>query len=122
MKCSSNHYVSGDFCHLCGETLKEKKVPVKGIKKVSDKRAKEAQEYSRLKKEFLEKNPRCAVYKNLKAVDVHHQKGKLGPLYLDTRFWLPVSRKAHSRITDDSKWAVENGYSILRNVEHKEDE
>lgn len=34
------------------------------------------------------------------ATDVHHQRGKVGPLYLDERFWLPVSRAGHRWIHD----------------------
>ena len=36
------------------------------------------------------------------------------PLLMDERFWLPVSREGHNKITDDSKWASDNGYTFLR--------
>jgi hypothetical protein len=100
MKCSSNHYVSGDFCHLCGETLKEKKVPVKGIKKVSDKRAKEATEYTSKKKKFLKDNPYCQA-KLLgcsgRSIDLHHA-GSRGKNYLNESTFKAVCRNCHNVI------------------------
>ncbi len=34
----------------------------------------------------------------LKATDVHHQRGRANALLLDERFWLPVSRRGHDWI------------------------
>ena len=70
----------------------------------------------------LAKNSR---FKGLPATDIHHMQGREGyadewarenemPLLLDERFWLPVSREGHLKITADSKWASENGFTFLR--------
>jgi hypothetical protein len=122
MFCSNKHYVSGDFCHLCGETLKEKKVPVKGINRVSKNMQKTLAEYRVLRKKFLEENPRCEVFSKLKSEEIHHSRGKLGDLYLDTRYWKAVSRLGHTWIHDNMIEAQKLGLVFLRNVETKEDE
>lgn len=71
-------------------------------------------EYAKLKKEFIQ-DKTCPIYPHLPVTDIHHKKGREGKLLLDTKFWLAVSRKAHIKITNNPKWAVENGYSLLRN-------
>jgi hypothetical protein len=71
------------------------------------------------------KGKKCAVYPYLPAVDVHHMSGRVGyadewarenevPLLLDERFWLPVSRKGHTKIENNPVWAWENQYSFKR--------
>ena len=66
--------------------------------------------YKKLRKKFLEENPKCAAYPNRKATDVHHTRGRAGKLFLCTHYWLAVSRQAHIRIGEDPAWARENGY------------
>lgn len=118
--CSNNHYVSGDICHICDQRLKPEKVKPQGINKVSKKRAKELPEYSVKKKKFLAINSYCAVYPNLLAVDIHHKKGTVGSLFLDERFFLPVSRLGHKWIEEHPEEAYKLGYSLLR-LEKNED-
>lgn len=84
------------------------------LKKVSVKRAEANKIYEEKRLAFLRKNPRCAVFPNLRSQDVHHQKGRVGELFLNEDFWLPVSRKAHTLITLKPKWALEKGYSLPR--------
>jgi len=103
--------------------LKEKKKRIP-IAKVSFKMKKELAIYTAIKGPWI-KNKRCAVYPHYKATDIHHMMGKVGfadkwarenniPLLIDKRFWLPVSRIAHNKITDDTQWAIKNGYSLPR--------
>ncbi len=123
MYCSNNHYVSGDFCHICDEVLKEKKAPAKGINKVSKKRQKELGEYTFKKREFLKLNPKCAVYPHLQAIDIHHIRGKIGDLFLNEDYWLPVSRAGHNWIHENMIDAQKLGFVMLRNVaDEKEDQ
>lgn len=35
-------------------------------------------------------------------------------LTLDERFWMPLCHSAHDYVTENSKWACENGYSLKR--------
>lgn len=127
----------GGLCATCNhaarkaerQAAKPKKVyklpkSIKPIAKVSGKMAKALGSYARDKAGWI-KNKNCAVYLHLPASDVHHMKGRVGyaddwarqndvPLLLDKRFWLPVSRVGHVKITLESTWALENGYSLSR--------
>lgn len=58
-------------------------------------------------------------------ITCHHMQGRVGyadewarendvPLLLDQRFWMPLCVNAHKYVTENSKWACENGYSFLR--------
>lgn len=82
--------------------------------------------YARERRKFLDSHPQCAVYPKLKATEIHHMKGRVGyadqwarendiPLLVDRRFFLAVSSAGHRKITDNSKWALEMGYSLKRN-------
>lgn len=93
----------------------------------SKKRAKQEREYSKVRKKFLEENPHCAVhdgewsqengnflFEPCLATEVHHQKGKIGALLTDTRYFLPVCRVAHDYIEKHPLEAKEKGYSLSR--------
>jgi hypothetical protein len=116
MQCPScGSHQSSDSCKLCGESLIAKKAKSTGIiPPKSEKREKEEEIYKVERVKFLEANPKCAVYPKLKAVEIHHKRGRTGDLYLDQRFWLAVSKKAHHEITTKHQWAIDNGYSELR--------
>lgn len=96
----------------------------KPISKVSAKMGANLSKYAAKKAKWI-RGKKCAVHPELPAEDIHHMVGRVGyadewarendvPLLIDERFWLPVSRIAHQRITDNPKWANENGYSYLR--------
>ena len=99
----------------------------KQIPKISDKQAKYLLRYIRIKDGWLT-GKFCAVNDCPDvATEIHHKKGRSInefldemaaqhdiPLLLDQRTWLPVCHDCHSKITVDSKWAIENGYSLRR--------
>lgn len=90
---------------------------VKPIKKVSASRAKENAVYERLRKEYLEAYPVCEVVEcHRKSSQIHHMQGRTNELLCDVNNFLAVCDVCHQRITVDSKWALDNGYSILRSV------
>jgi hypothetical protein len=105
----------------------EKKIKEPGkLKAKSDKLKKLELTYAKRAKEFIQ-GKMCAVYPDRRATEVHHMAGRVGfaddfarlnntPLLLDERYWLPVSREAHRKITDESAWAIENGFSVRRNI------
>ena len=93
--------------------MKNYKVQIKPINKISNKRKKENNLYSSLRKQFLKDNPLCAVTGN-KATEVHHMAGRIGKLLTDVRYFLPVCRFAHREIELNPIWAKENGYSLNR--------
>ena len=93
----------------------------KQIKKVSAKREMEDKIYHQLRKTFLSKpeNKFCPVFKLMKGVDIrttdcHHMRGRTGKLFLDTKYWLAVSREGHMYIEENPEWAKEHGFSLDR--------
>lgn len=69
----------------------------------------------------------CAVIPDKKATQVHHMYNRSIdefaddwarehniPYLLDDRFWLPTSDEGHDKITEDSAWAWEQGFSFKR--------
>ena len=64
-------------------------------------------EYYRLRKEFLARPDQkiCPVAFRLRGIliqttDIHHKRGRIGPLLLDQNHWLAVSRWGHMWIHD----------------------
>lgn len=113
-KCKSNlcmrYGIFGEsgVCPKC-----ETKINVSSIKKESDKRKAQNNEYKKIRLAFLKDNPRCAVT-GRDATEIHHMKGRVGSLLTDTKYFLPVCRDAHQRIELNPEWAKENGYSLNR--------
>lgn len=100
---------------LCGSHNKAlRKIITTPIKKVGDKLKKDLDAYTEAKRVYLQKNPRCAVYPSQRATDVHHMAGRTGKMLMEQKYWLPVCRTAHVKITNDSKWARDNGYTLTR--------
>ena len=63
--------------------------------------------YLAAKRAFLA-GKQCAVYPTLKATEIHHIRGRLGPLLNDQRHWLAVSRQGHRWIhlfPDEARFA-----------------
>ena len=71
--------------------------------------AKPHKEYIKLKRAFLA-DKQCSVYPWFKATEVHHIRGRLGPLLTDQRYWLPVSPKGHQWIHGNPHDARAQGY------------
>jgi hypothetical protein len=102
---------------LCATHSKALRQIVKdSISKQGEKRKKEQPIYEERSKAFLRKNPRCRVYPKLRSEEVHHMKGRAGSLYLDERYWMAVSAKAHAEITNNPTWARAKGYIITRSA------
>lgn len=65
-------------------------------------------------------NPLCPVAlqvlkRRIIIEDNHHMRGRLGPLLLDERFWLAVSRPGHDWIHTNPKEAEKLGFIDLKN-------
>lgn len=91
-----------------------RKIITTPIKKVGDKLKKDLDAYAEAKRVYLQKNPRCAVYPSQRATEVHHMAGRTGKMLMNQKYWMPVCRTAHVKITNDSKWARDNGYTLTR--------
>lgn len=106
------------------------------IKRVSSKRSAQLREYSRLRKEYLEKHKYCQAFMKINgideaeviakggrytahpfrwerevplATDIHHVGHRYGSRLNDTSKWLAISREFHERIHAEPSWARENG-------------
>lgn len=112
------NYLGEKFCKDCWYKKEpinhpKQKQPLKGK---SDKRNVLDQLYSKLRKEFLTKNPYCqAKLQGCSAIatDVHHMKGR-GVYYLDQSTWIGLCRACHQYIELHPKEAKELGFSDER--------
>lgn len=101
---------------LCSSHNKAlRKVVKPTLRKRGENLTKKMEAYHNRRVAFL-RNKRCAVYPTLPATEIHHQRGRIGDLLLDDRYWLPVSRKGHVMITLKPAWALKSGYSLPRNT------
>lgn len=115
-------WIENQYTGLCATCAREDRKAeltqakvVKPIKKVSDKRNIQNQEYARLRDEYLEAYPACEVVEcSRKSSEIHHMAGREGDKLTDVNHFLAVCRLCHERITIDSAWAISQGYSILR--------
>lgn len=95
------------------------------IPKVSPKMAAALRIYSQKRGPWLV-GKQCAVFPEQKATQVHHKKGRgFGfadawakehdiCLLNDERYWLAVSADGHDKINNNTEWALEMGFSVLR--------
>lgn len=98
------------YCRIhISETVK----PVKPINKESDKLKEDLKIYKKDARRFITQNPLCGICKQ-PATTIHHRAGRIGDLLLDRSKWLSLCMPCHQRVTEDSAWAIENGYSISR--------
>lgn len=89
----------------------------KPILKISEKMAEALREYRPKKEKFLQENQLCGVCGSERSTECHHKQGRdTIELLLDETKWLPVCRPCHTFITANSKFAIENGYSLLRST------
>ncbi len=100
-------------CRIIKELPKQKKFY--SIPQVSKKRKVEMLQYLVLRTEFLVKkeNQVCPITKQ-PTTDIHHKKGRVGSLYLNTTHWVALSREGHKFVEENPEWAKENGYSLDR--------
>jgi len=113
--CNNEDYLwARGECKRCASKSKPAK-----IKPVSDKRAQEQKSYSVMRRLYLEANPECACGGIIEgcdgqATEVHHARGRVGELYLDIRYWKPLTSSCHKFVELNPVWAKENGLSENR--------
>lgn len=84
------------------------------IAKQSEEGKERMEVYGAINRMFLLMNLECAICNN-NSEEVHHQKGRIGDLLYDVRFFLPVCRTCHVFIEKHPETAYMNGWSLLRN-------
>lgn len=102
------------YCKNCSMKL----FPIKKISKIGSKRKKQNDEYSKLRKLYLDAHPFCEA--NLPGVctsvatDIHHKIGRIGENYLKVSEWLAVCRSCHKFIEENPIIAKELNFSKNR--------
>lgn len=92
----------------------------KPIKKVSQGKAKELQQYAKLREKFL--NGRWCAYHGRPCIptEVHHAAGRVGvnekgvPRLLDVENFVALCSEAHRYIEEHPQWAKDNNFSESR--------
>lgn len=76
----------------------------KPIRRTSTVRARMLRLYTKIKADWRAKpENRCCAFPGCerRADDVHHTRGRVGKLLVDSRFWKPVCRHHHNWIRDN---------------------
>ena len=120
-KCSKPFKQYTTLDKYCSFYCKKADKAIKVIRKQSVRREDENKVYLQLREIFLKKpeNKYCPVMQQLKnkkveTTDVHHKKGKIGKLLIDTKYWIALSREGHKYVEEHPNWAKENRYSLNR--------
>jgi hypothetical protein len=87
--------------------------PAKPINKESDKLKEDLKTYKKEARRFITQHPLCCICKQ-PATTIHHRAGRIGALLLDKTKWLQLCLPCHQKVTEDSAWAIKNGYSESR--------
>lgn len=82
------------------------------IRRVSKKRAAQLRVYSKLRKDFLEKNPVCQLCNNANATDIHHGWGRIGELLNAEEHWFSICRPCHEWVHNHPSQARRQGYLL----------
>ena len=99
------------------EKFASKQKVIRQVQKVTLKRSQQNQEYLKLRAEYLALYPVCEVPEcNLKATEIHHQRGRENERLLDTNYFMAVCHAHHVEYTKNSKEAIEKGISVHRNT------
>jgi len=123
VECGSDRVENKELmlCASCNHARRKadraKPAVVKPVKKVTEKRNIQNQHYARLRVEYLEAYPACEVVDcHNKSSQIHHMQGREGEKLTDTDKFLAVCPSCHERITNDTQWAITNGYSYPRTI------
>ena len=101
------------YCKECWYKIEKPK----SISQISKKRKDEMDKYGKLREGFLIVKPKCEVQLlncTGASTEVHHKVGRTGDNYLKINTWLAVCRNCHTWITENSKEAIELGFSDSR--------
>lgn len=109
------------ICKQCWNGVKTTKAKPTAVKRVlpshSFKRSKEEMLYTAKRIIFLNEHSMCEAHLpgclNV-SQQVHHKKGRISELLLDTKYWLAVCDSCHKWIEANSKLAKEMGFSLSR--------
>lgn len=121
-KCCTDYKCRAEYAKVKG---KEKTSPVKGnalsskkkvskIRPLSSKMAKKLAEYRIVRDEFLKDNPTCARCGTTNNLSLHHMIDRVGKNLTDKNNFMTLCIPCHRFVTDNSEYAIKNGYSKSR--------
>lgn len=86
------------------------------MRPLSKKRAAQNRLYMKLRAEYLQAHPRCETPWGCgnAADQIHHKRGRVGALLLDTAHWLAICAVCHNRATLNPAEAIACGVSESR--------
>lgn len=114
------------YCQPCSYKIEPPKKTVKPTtKKISarsEKRIIQDKQYSTLRKRFLQEHPTCAcggvipgcTGSDPQYLTIQHKRGRVGSLYLDTRYWCTLSYSCHVFVNENPDLAIQMGLAELR--------
>ena len=79
----------------------------------SKKRKKQIRIYNSLRVEYLTNNPYCEKC-GQHAGAIHHKKGRMGEMLIDTQYWMSACMDCHSWIENNVIEAKKLGFSLNR--------
>ncbi len=82
----------------------------KRINPVSARQRKRLALYRKISKQFLADHKYCIVCRCGYPSEIHHVRGRLGTLLVDTRFFAAVHPECHQRIHNHLHWAQIEGW------------
>lgn len=82
----------------------------KRIRRVSIKKAADLKEYYALRSRFLENVDLCEICHTDRPVEIHHRRGRVGPLLTDLRHLMATCKKCHQWLHENIEEARTLGY------------
>lgn len=119
-RCNEDKYIfSRGLCNFCyyienANNIKKNIILKKNyrIAKVSKSQKERNKIYSKLRAQYLEKNPICEVCKQSQSNQIHHKAGRIGDNLF--KYFLATCDICHKKIEMNPKWSYEQGYTITR--------
>lgn len=111
------------YCKSCAYKVTPKKVKsatTRTISPKSEKRIIQEKQYATLRKKFLSEHPYCAgklngcTGYNVDTLTIQHKRGRVGSLFLDIRYWIPLCLTCHIWVNEHPKEAEELGLAESR--------
>lgn len=123
------NYKGKKYCSSCWNVVKpgnpsiqqvKNPKPKKRISARTEKRIIQDKQYSKLRKDFLNDNPCCVArlsgctHCEPESLTIQHKKGRVGKLYLDTRYWITLCLNCHRWANEHPKEAEQLGLAQSR--------
>jgi len=120
-KASKPHALPGKAKFLCFGRVKVAAKRLKRLKSRSSAMEAKMKIYRASKKLFLNDNPVCRCCESVEATQVHHFRGRLGPLLLKSKYWIGLCHRCHDYIHANPNWARVNGFLAAAGDWNRED-